>query len=224
MDERIAGTYAEERYRATLRNYRRRMRPYTVGLLASGLSIFLAVQILHGLDWWSFIAGLVVSAFCTLATWVHDEPPEFVAKWKRGADGERRTAKAIAPLLAEGWKMRHDVELRRGNADHVLLSPDGVAYVLETKTLAGTVSVEHDRLVQRFTDDPEATRRIDVRAQVERVADDVAAKWHQHGGKPAPPLRPVVVIWGSFPQGSVARCNVSYVSGEKLPSFLRAQD
>jgi hypothetical protein len=35
--------------------------------------------------------------------------------------GERKTARALTPLLGEGWKVRRDIDLGRGSADYVLL-------------------------------------------------------------------------------------------------------
>lgn len=58
------------------------------------------------------------------------------ALWDRGAAGEQATAVLLAPLLARGWEVRHDVRLpgRRFNIDHVLISPCGTAVVvLDTK-------------------------------------------------------------------------------------------
>lgn len=58
------------------------------------------------------------------------------ALWDRGAEGEAATAALLAQLLAQGWKIRHDVRLRgrRYNIDHVLVSPCGTAIVvLDTK-------------------------------------------------------------------------------------------
>jgi hypothetical protein len=79
--------------------------------------------------------GLVAGGLVAVSVWVHDEPPEFIAKWGRGAEGEEKTGKELRGLVDEGWQLRHDVELERGgNADHVVRSPSGRVYVLETMT------------------------------------------------------------------------------------------
>jgi hypothetical protein len=139
--ERQAGTYARERYQAGLRRYRRRIRRYYWILLVTATVPYVAVWLTRGLDWWSFTTGLIAGGLMSLAITMRDEPPELVAKWARGADGEQQTATAIEPLLEQGWKLRHDIDLGRGNADHVLLSPTGVVYLLETKNLAGTITI-----------------------------------------------------------------------------------
>jgi len=50
------------------------------------------------------------------------------AAWRRGARGERRTARKLRPLLRAGWTVLHDVAIpqSRANADHLLIGPPGV--------------------------------------------------------------------------------------------------
>lgn len=58
--------------------------------------------------------------------------------YQLGLEGERHTAQALQPLLAEGYELFHDLEFKDPtgkpfNIDHVLLGPAGVI-VVETKT------------------------------------------------------------------------------------------
>jgi len=58
--------------------------------------------------------------------------------YRLGFEGERHTAQALQPLLAEGYELFHDLEFKDAtgkpfNIDHVLLGPAGVI-VIETKT------------------------------------------------------------------------------------------
>jgi hypothetical protein len=60
------------------------------------------------------------------------------ANYQLGLEGERHTAQALLPLLAEGYELFHDLEFQDAtgkpfNIDHVLLGPAGVI-VIETKT------------------------------------------------------------------------------------------
>jgi hypothetical protein len=67
-----------------------------------------------------------------------------------GARSERQVRRALAPLRAEGWRLRHALSWDgRGDIDHVAIAPRavGLAFVVETKTrtytadqLAGTAS------------------------------------------------------------------------------------
>ncbi|MFC8332755.1 nuclease-related domain-containing protein [Streptomyces olivaceus] len=52
-----------------------------------------------------------------------------------GADGERRTARRLAPLTRDGWHVFHDLALPTGraNVDHLLISPDGAVFLPDTK-------------------------------------------------------------------------------------------
>jgi Nuclease-related domain len=65
--------------------------------------------------------------------------------WRRGARGERRTARALRPLLRAGWTVLHDVAIpdSRANADHLLIGPPGV-FVVDTKAWHGHISLGPD--------------------------------------------------------------------------------
>jgi hypothetical protein len=176
----------------------------------------------RGIDAWSSVTGLVAGGLITMAVSLRDQPPEFIAKWGRGADGERRTEQALTPLVRGGWKVRHDVPLRFGNADHVLRSPTGLAFLLETKALAGHITLERGELICRFADDPEEVRRHDVKRQIASLTKQVQDKWAARTGQVPPTLRPVVVIWGNFPARVVQDGDVAYVAGDALVEYLRA--
>jgi Nuclease-related domain len=54
-----------------------------------------------------------------------------------GARSERQVERALAPLQAEGWRLRHSVPWgRRGDIDHIAIAPRrvGFAFAIETKT------------------------------------------------------------------------------------------
>ena len=52
--------------------------------------------------------------------------PEAVA-WRRGAAGERRTARLLDPLERQGWAVLHDLAVpgSRANLDHLVIGPGG---------------------------------------------------------------------------------------------------
>ncbi|MEO8690872.1 MAG: nuclease-related domain-containing protein [Solirubrobacteraceae bacterium] len=53
-----------------------------------------------------------------------------------GAESEAQIRRALEPLAREGWRVAHGVDWPgRGDLDHVLRSPSGVGFVIETKTL-----------------------------------------------------------------------------------------
>src|SRR5688572_28353468 len=55
---------------------------------------------------------------------------------QRGIEGEERVAALLDSLQPEGITVIHDLEIGRGNADHVLVGPTGV-FVVETKDWGG---------------------------------------------------------------------------------------
>jgi hypothetical protein len=58
--------------------------------------------------------------------------------WRRGAKGERRTARLLAPLERHGWAVLHDLAIpgSKANIDHLVIGPGGVA-VIDSKRYRG---------------------------------------------------------------------------------------
>ncbi|WP_241193501.1 nuclease-related domain-containing protein [Streptomyces sp. ADI96-15] len=56
-------------------------------------------------------------------------------QWAAGAAGERATAARLQVLVRQGWIVLHDRALLTGqaNVDHLLISPGGVVFVLDSK-------------------------------------------------------------------------------------------
>jgi hypothetical protein len=54
-----------------------------------------------------------------------------------GARTEDEVQRALVPLQAEGWRLRHSLPWQgRGDIDSVAIAPTGVAFVIETKCAA----------------------------------------------------------------------------------------
>jgi hypothetical protein len=52
-----------------------------------------------------------------------------------GARSEDEVRRALAPLEAEGWRLRHSLPYRgRGDIDSVAIAPNGITFAIETKT------------------------------------------------------------------------------------------
>ena len=52
-----------------------------------------------------------------------------------GARSEEQVQRALAPLAAEGWRLRHSLRWQgRGDIDSVAIAPTGIAFAIETKT------------------------------------------------------------------------------------------
>ncbi len=67
------------------------------------------------------------------------------AKWRRGAEGERRTAQLLAPLRNLGWTVLHDRRIpgSAANVDHLVIGPSGV-WVVDSKLWRGRVKILGD--------------------------------------------------------------------------------
>ncbi|HEX8861978.1 MAG TPA: nuclease-related domain-containing protein [Actinomycetes bacterium] len=63
------------------------------------------------------------------------------AAWRRGARGERRTARALRKLIRQGWTVLHDVAIpgSRANGDHLLIGPPGV-FLVDSKAWHGHIT------------------------------------------------------------------------------------
>jgi Nuclease-related domain len=139
--------------------------------------------------------------------------PEAVAR-RRGASGERRTARLLDPLERHGWAVLHDlaVPTSRANLDHLVIGPGGV-FVIDSK---------HYR------------RRLQL--------DPFGRLWHGRyplappcgrcRSRPTGPLRsfsdpgvavaPIVAVHGAqVPWGKVVTDGVPVLSARRLPSMLR---
>jgi hypothetical protein len=170
--------------------------------------------------WWWF-AGGVTGGLATVAWLVLGAPPEHIAKWGRGAAGERRTAKVLRPLIREGWTVAHDVPLSRGNLDHVLVGPAGV-FLLETKFRYGRVKLEDGVLTIRYPDDPDEVFSMPhLGDQVRGRAKNLCVTLRSGNGVPDW-VTPVVVLWADFPAQRVERDGVVYVHGDELVGWLRS--
>jgi Nuclease-related domain len=61
--------------------------------------------------------------------------------WRRGARGERRTARALRKLVRQGWTVLHDLAVpgSRANGDHLLIGPSGV-FLVDSKAWHGHIT------------------------------------------------------------------------------------
>jgi hypothetical protein len=129
------GRFVRDRGRWRRRVVRRAM------LVATGpVAAALVAETVWGTSSLDWALGFFFGAAVGVLAWVWDAPPAYIENWRRGAEGERRTARALRDLERDGWYVRHDVLAERGNRDHIVVGPGGV-YLLDTKVLAGVVRV-----------------------------------------------------------------------------------
>jgi hypothetical protein len=108
----------------------------------------LTVQVLAaqaGLPW----AGVLGLAAAALVGWrLRFRPSEQVTAWRRGAAGERRTARLLGRLTRDGYVVFHDLAVpdSDANVDHLVIGPSGV-FVIDSKQWTGSVQQGADGLV-----------------------------------------------------------------------------
>jgi hypothetical protein len=214
-----AGRTAIQEYERLLRRWRTHV---ALALFVSFVfSCALAVLSWQLMRYGTFFAGVFVGCSLGIAMWVWDDPPDYVARWKRGGDGERRTERQLRTLEPE-WKAFHDRESQSGNVDHLAVGPGGV-FLLDTKTLNGRITYTKKGLSVHFP----GTARRDY--TLDRLEKSLRMSAHQlsHKIKFATGLskwvQPVVVVWGDF-DGAVEGDGVWLIHGDALSAWLGSQD
>jgi hypothetical protein len=161
--------------------------------------------------------GLVLGGLAAVAAgWgLRFRPSPDAIAWRRGAVGERRTARLLGQLERRGWAVLHDLALpgSRANIDHLVIGPGGV-FVIDSKQYRGRLQLDRSgRLWHGRYPLAPALRAVsfeaDQAAQVLTDADVVVV--------------PIVAVHGAqVPGGNVVTQGVPVVAARRLPSMLRA--
>jgi Nuclease-related domain len=180
-------------------------------VLAVGLAAWLlATQVASNL---SALAGAIVAAGLAWRLRFHVSPDTMA--WRRGAVGERRTARLLGPLERQGWAVLHDLAIpgTQANIDHLVIGPGGVI-VVDSKRYRGRLRLDRHGMVWHG-------RRLLVSA-LRRVlwaadqADEVL-------GVAEVQVAAVVAVHGaSVPWGVLQADGVTIVPARRLPDLLQA--
>jgi hypothetical protein len=111
-----------------------------------------AIFALAGILWWPLsLLALVPIVVLGRATLVGGRLDPLLLR--SGIRGEERVAEILAGLEPEGYVAIHELDIGRGDADHVLVGPTGV-FVVETKEWNGRFFPRRGRLMfnQRSAD------------------------------------------------------------------------
>jgi hypothetical protein len=95
------------------------------GVLVGGITTGLATAAVAGLG----LARVTGVAAAALLAWLlRFRPSPATMAWRRGAEGERRTARLLAPLERRGLQIFHDLAVpgSAANVDHLVVGPTGV--------------------------------------------------------------------------------------------------
>ena len=182
--------------------------------LAAILGICAAAGILSSLlaPWLGLILGGLAA---TGAGWgLRFRPSPDAVAWRRGAAGERHTARLLGPLERHGWAILHDLGLpgSRANIDHLMIGPGGV-FVIDSKQYRGRLQLDpfgrlwHGRY-------PLAPSLQAVSFEADQAAVVLP--------DPGVAVVPVVAVHGAqVPWGKVVMEGVPVVTARRLPSMLR---
>jgi hypothetical protein len=135
--------------------------------------------------------------------------------WRRGAAGERRTARLLSRLEDRGWVVLHDLAIpgSRANIDHLAIGPGGVI-VIDSKQYRGRLQLDPNGLLWHgrhlLTMTLRAARwEADQADEVLGVADvDVDAIVAVHGA--------------AVPWAGVTVDEVTIAPASRVPDLLRA--
>lgn len=214
-----AGTAAFEYYERSLRAWRRHMSVPFAGslILAFAIAVPMWMYLPHG----SLFAAFTVGAVCGMIAWLWSQPPEFIAKWKRGAEGERRTGLVLRRLEPE-WRSVHGREAKYGDLDHILVGPGGV-FVVESKNLSSSITVDENGLTSAYGfSERDSYTYTRLSAAMKGRAADLHERIETTTGRNDYVHR-VVVVWGDFVAGEARHEDVDYVAGHRLEAWLRRQ-
>jgi hypothetical protein len=157
----------------------------------------------------------VVGALAAMAAgWgLRFRPSPEATAWRRGAAGERRTARLLSPLERQGWAVLHDLAIPggRANIDHVVIGPGGV-FVIDSKQYRGRL--QHDssgRLWHGRYPLAPALQAVEFEAdQAAQILTDPDV------------VVPIVAVHGAqVPWGKVVVDGIPVVPARRLPSMLR---
>jgi hypothetical protein len=193
-----------------------------IGLVPITLAA-LALSIL-GTGVWAWLGAVWFGVSLGFWFYAMDAVPRHIENWGMGAAGERRTEKALRPLLRTGWLFLHDLERPGGgNIDHLALGPGGV-FVLDTKVWSGVVTVDNTGATVSPRDDPSASWTASGQQRtLPTAAAAVGRALAAATGQALPSPHAIVVLWSPFPQRVAVSGKVTYVAGEHLADWLTGQ-
>jgi hypothetical protein len=159
--------------------------------------------------------GLVVGALATMAAaWgLRFRPSRDARTWRRGAAGERRTARLLGRLERQGWVVLHDLAVpgSQANLDHLVIGPGGV-FVVDSKLYRGRLQLDPSGRLWHGRYPLEPSLRA-VSFEADRAAQVLADPQV---------VVPIVAVHGAqVPWGKVVVVGVPVVAARRLPRLLR---
>jgi hypothetical protein len=120
---------------ADRRTWRATLPKRVAGVLAAGVVVALATTVVVGPG----LARVTGPAAALALAWLlRFRPSPATLAWRHGAEGERQTARLLAPLERHGYQVFHDLAVpgSPANVDHGVVGPTGV-FVIDSKRYRG---------------------------------------------------------------------------------------
>ena len=209
------GAFAQAEFERRRQRHRRGTRAalpvYTALLILIAVgSYLLALPLLGG------FAGILACVECLVGIAAIVRLPPEALYWDKGARGERRTADAIEPLIERGFVVLYGKVMPddRGDIDAIAIGPSGV-WVIETKNIAGSVSIFNGRLLVGERDRQSMVEQVYREAfAVQQIVGELLAPAHTM-------VAPVLCIHGArTPLFDHSVGGVRVVSGRGLAKLL----
>jgi hypothetical protein len=179
-------------------------------LVASMASWLVATRVLPRL------AGLAVLVAAAGLGWLlRFRPSADTMAWRRGAAGERRTARLLAPLERHGWAVLHELAVpgSAANIDHLVIGAGGVV-VIDSKQYRGRLQLDRDGLLWHGRH-LLISRLRRVRWEADQADEVLGIAEIQVGA--------IVAVHGArVPWGHLEVDGVSVASARRVPDLLRA--
>ena len=160
--------------------------------------------------------GLLLGGLAAVAAgWgLRFQPSPDAVAWRRGAVGERRTARLLSQLERHGWAVLHDLALpgSRANLDHLVIGPAGV-FVIDSKQYRGRLQLDSSgRLWHGYYPLAPALEAVSFEAdRAAQVLPDLGVA-----------VVPIVAVHGAqVPWSKVVIDGMPIVPARRLPSMLR---
>jgi hypothetical protein len=197
--------------------------------VAGALGLAFAAGLIAGaLTRWSLLLLPVLAVILgagLAATTAHRR--QLVASWRQGAKGERQTARLLAKLEQDGWRVLHDLAIpgSRANVDHLVIGPGGV-WVVDSKLWGKRVwwDPRHGWMHGQAAITPELNTTRWEATQVEQALADTLAATARHlpGGYGIDVQLAWCVHGEPLPGGKLVVDGETLVSPRRLLSLLRA--
>jgi hypothetical protein len=208
---RSANAYYRRRRAAEWSLYRRSLPLRLLGIVAAGLlSGVAAHEVMPSLSGWLAALSAIVVAWA-----LRFRVSEDARNWRRGARGERRTARQLNRLTDRRWTVFHDLALpgSRANVDHLAIGPSGV-FLIDSKNWRGQLVFAPDGTLWHGS--------YPMTAALATIGFEVAAIAAALG-TPSSAVEPLLVIHGSaIPWGEQFLGGVGILPGRQLVPTLLA--